>query len=130
MTSPLRYLIGAVTLAVVATGCSSSTTSSGSAATTTTATAIVGSTTRRVTSSLTAEQLQAHLGAGVPGGWAPVDEGKARVFVPGPWILETRGACIGGMNAGVISVGGMLGLSCDQLTPMKLPDQAIAIYPS
>jgi hypothetical protein len=107
------------------TGQSASRSPSGSAATTTTRT---GGTT--IAPSLTADQLRAHLGAGAPSGWAPVDEGKARVFVPGTWILESKGACIGGMNAGVISVGGMLGLSCDQLTPMKLPDQAIAIYPS
>ena len=126
VTSSFRSLIGALVLAAATLGCAGHTTPSSSATTTTDAT-----TTNTATApALTAEQLRAHLGVGVPAGWAPVDEGNARVFVPGGWTLETKGACIGGTAGGIVSVGGMLNMSCDQVTPIALPAQAIAIIPS
>jgi hypothetical protein len=44
---------------------------------------------------LTAAQLRAHDGVGVPAGWAPVDDGAARLWVPQTWTLESPGECFG-----------------------------------
>jgi len=39
---------------------------------------------------VTAEQLDAHLGVGVPKSWEPVDLGDARVWVPDNWTVEVN----------------------------------------
>ena len=88
MKSLRRYLIAAIAMTIVTAGCSSSRTTgpaSHSVTTTTTHTRTV-TTTTHAAAGLTAEQLNAHLGVGVPKGWVPVDEGDARVFVPSKWI--------------------------------------------
>ena len=80
---------------------------------------------------LTAEQLSAHLGVGVPSGWVPVDLGEARVWVPARWMLEPPDACVGNASAaGAISVGSLPGTACDSVTPIALPKQAVALLPA
>jgi hypothetical protein len=54
----------------------------------------------------TAQQLGAQAGFGVPRGWAPVDEGAARLWVPAKWTLVFGDSCSGGTaDTGVVSVG-------------------------
>jgi hypothetical protein len=127
-----RYLVGGIALLIMTAGCSSHTTRTSSPTTTTSANSVtVATTTPRPATGLTAEQLSAHLGVGVPSGWAPVDEGNARVWVPKDWILEPKGACIGSPSAvGMISVGSLPNTSCDQPVQFPLPKQAVALVPS
>ena len=62
---------------------------------------------------VTPDQLNAHLGVGVPAGWYPVDLGDARLWVPGDVTVETEGgATVCGESAqpplptpGLIGVG-------------------------
>jgi len=80
---------------------------------------------------LTAEQLDAHLGVGVPQGWDPVDAGAGRVWVPKDWILESKGACIGFPSAvGMISIGDLPQVGCDQSGQYPIPKEAVALIPS
>ncbi|MGO9876018.1 MAG: hypothetical protein ACLPVY_19750 [Acidimicrobiia bacterium] len=91
---------------------------------------------RRITTTLlaavgvTAEQLNAHLGIGVPTGWEPVDQGEARVWVPSDWILETQGSCIGGASAGMISTGKLPQANCTPASQWPIPTQAVGLVPS
>ena len=127
MRSCRRFLSSAIALAVVAAGCSSHTTQRlVTPATTTIRTTL----TRATRSALTAEQLNAHLGVGVPSGWAPVDEGAARLFVPSGWARLSHGSCIGDPSAvGMIGVGGLPNGRCDQ-SQYPVPAQAVALVPS
>ena len=79
-------LVGAVVLAVAATGCSSHATHRASPTTTTTTT--------RSAVPLTAQQMDAHLGVGVPAGWVPVDGGDARLWVPPDSNTHQDGKCV------------------------------------
>lgn len=80
---------------------------------------------------LTAQQLDAHLGVGVPNGWVPVDEGNARVFVPKDWTLEPQGMCIGDLPAaGIIGVGDLPHIGCSSAGPSLTTEQAVALIPS
>lgn len=57
-------------------------------------------------SSISDEQMRAHLGEGVAAGWVPVDYGDARVYVPSNWTV-TAGGCPTDQSApGWIDVGG------------------------
>jgi hypothetical protein len=93
-------------------------------------------TNRRITTALfaavgvTAQQLNAHLGVGVPSGWEPVDQGEARVWVPGDWTLEAQGSCIGGTSAGMISAGKLPQANCTPASQWPIPTQAVGIIPS
>ncbi len=79
---------------------------------------------------LTAEQLGAHTGAGVPGGWVPVDAGNARVFVPAVWNLSAQGSCFGGPVTGIVSVGVMPMAGCSPADQYPVPENAVAIIPT
>lgn len=75
-------------------------------------------------------QLRAHLGDGVPAGWQPADFGDARVFVPGDWLVELPGTCVGGRVApGIISLGQPLHGECDAVTRSPEPAQAVSLLP-
>jgi len=90
---------------------------------------------------LTAEQLDAHLGVGVPKGWSPVDAGDARVFVPvsnrgavidqaEKWSFESRTSCVGGNGIGVvISIGILPNAACGERATF-LPEQGVALFTS
>jgi hypothetical protein len=80
--------------------------------------------------SLSAEQLDAHTGVGVPAGWAPVDSGDARLFVPADWDVETSGTCFGGPVAGLVSVGKMPMVGCTPADQYPVPEKAVAILPA
>lgn len=76
------------------------------------------------------EQLRAHLGDDVPAGWQPVDFGDARVFVPGDWLVELPGTCVGGRIApGIISLGQALHGACDAVTRVPEPAEAVSLLP-
>ena len=79
---------------------------------------------------LTAEQLAAHTGAGVPAGWVPVDAGEARVFVPAVWNLSSQGGCFGGAMSGIVSVGVMPMAGCSPADQYPVPENAVAIIPT
>jgi hypothetical protein len=82
--------IGALVVATVCAGCSSG---GGKHSTTTTAErrSVPG---QHPSVGVTAEQLDAHLGIGVPKGWDPVDLADARLWVPDTWTIKTnRQAC-------------------------------------
>ncbi len=91
---------------------------------------------RKITTTLlaavgvTAGQLNAHLGVGVPTGWEPVDQGEARVWVPGDWILEAQGSCIGGTSPGMISTGKLSQANCTPASQWPIPTQAVGLIPS
>jgi hypothetical protein len=61
---------------------------------------------------LTAEQLDAHLGVGVPKGWYPVDLGDARIWVPANMTVETEGGATecGDFGQPPLPVNGLLAL--------------------
>jgi hypothetical protein len=128
-----RYLIAAIAFGIAMAGCSSHATrpASSSATTTITHSRTITATPRSVVG-LTAEQLDAHLGVGVPAGWSPVDEGNARVWVPSDWELQPPlqgSARICRSSAvGLISVGNLPFAGCDSRQP--LPKQAVALIPS
>lgn len=126
MRSLRRTLIGGIALAVITAGCSSHPTQRLVSPTTT----IHATLTISTLPAVTAEQLQAHLGVGVASGWAPVDDGDARVFVPSSWALVSGGACIGDPSAdGMIGVGGLPNARCDQ-SQFPIPVQAAALVPA
>ena len=61
---------------------------------------------------MTADQLNAHLGVGVPAGWRPVDMGDARVWVPADVTVETEGGATlcGDSGQPPLPVHGLLGI--------------------
>jgi len=120
------YLITTIALAIVTVGCSSHTTQHlGSPATAT----IHANLTRASVPDVTTAQLNAHLGVGVRSGWAPVDEGAARVFVPNGWTLLSHGSCIGDPSAvGMIGVGSLPNAHCG--AGFSVTAQAAALVPS
>lgn len=128
-----NYLIAAIALAIVTAGCSSGHTTrpASSSVTTTTTTNGTGTTTPRSAAGLTAEQLNAHLGVGVPAGWAPVDEGEARVWVPNDWMFaagpQAQVNCASSAP-GLISLGS-IPFGCRSLLQSGRPSQMIAILP-
>jgi len=89
--------------------------------------------TPRLPAGLSVEQVDAHLGVGVPAGWVPVDDGDARVFVPSDWMFLVRpqgNPVICTSSApGVISLGSIPFAGCRSLIPSSLPSQMIAIVP-
>ena len=125
-----RVVIGALVVAMVAAGCSSHSPSPHLSSRTTTTEPGPPTTAPHPSAGLSAAQLGAHLGAGAPAGWVPVDQGDARLFVPKAWTLEANGSCIGGGFAGMISVGSLPNTSCDQTEQVATPDQAVALIPS
>ena len=127
-----RSLIAAMALAVVTAACSSSHTTRPASSSATTATTTKGTvpTTPRSVAGLTAEQLNAHLGVGVPKGWVPVDEGEARVFVPSDWYLEPQDACAEDRSAGgIVSVGKLPHANCNPANQYSIPAQAASLIP-
>ena len=121
-----RSLIATIALAIAITGCSSSHTTrpTSSRATTTTTKNGTVPTTPRLPAGLTAEQLNAHLGVGVPAGWMPVDGYEARVWVPDDWQLQGPGGCTGDTSAaGIVSIG----VACRSLGLVPVP--AVAVVP-
>ncbi len=88
------------------------------------------STTIAPATGLTAEQLDAHTGVGVPSGWAPVDFGNARLFVPADWIVSSRGSCEGGAIAGLVSLGAIPPAGCKPSDQYPVPENAVAIIRS
>jgi hypothetical protein len=119
--TPRPYLT-AIALIIVAAACSSSHTTRPASPSATT--------TPRSATELTAEQLDAHLGIGIPAGWSPVDEGDARVFVPNDWYLGPQNHVCSTTAPGMISIGGLPGNSCDTPIPFPTPKQAVALIPS
>ncbi len=82
--------IGALAALTLCASCSSSGEKHSSATTTTTTANDHGFTTPfHPTVGVTAEQLDAHLGIGLPRSWVPVDVGDARIWVPDTWTVET-----------------------------------------
>ncbi|MGO9875783.1 MAG: hypothetical protein ACLPVY_18530 [Acidimicrobiia bacterium] len=126
-----HYLIAAFTLAIVAAACSSGHTTrpaSSSASTTTTTNNATVTTTPRLPAGLTAEQLDAHLGVGVPAGWVAVDEGDARVWAPKDWTLEGNEECIGGGSiAGMIRIGTVPQANCTPASESPIPKEAVGL---
>jgi hypothetical protein len=123
--------------ALLVAGCSSgggsqaiptSATTTAGAATTTTSDG-TATTTSKPADGLTAEQLNAHLGVGVPKGWVPVDDADARVWVPSDWELEPQGAGFCDSAVGKISIGHITNPHCDAAEPMPTPSQAVALFP-
>ena len=131
MRSFRRYLIAAIALVVATAGCSSShTTRPAASSATTTATNGPVTTTPPAVPGLTAEQLNAHLGVGVPARWSPVDEGDARIWVPNDWLVQPRGGCIGNTSApGVIGIARLPRLNCHPTGAYPPPTQAAALIP-
>jgi len=124
-----RYLIAAIALIIVTADCSSSHTTRPASSFPTTAKSGTVTTTPRLPAGLTAEQLDAHLGGGVPAGWVPVDEGGARVFVPNDWVLKPIGSCGGASLPGEITIG-FPNVGCDQPGSIPPPAQAVALLES
>jgi hypothetical protein len=81
----------------------------------------------RETPPFTASQLRAHIGIGVPSGWAPVDVGDARIWVPSSWRSELGYACHRRV-AGMVSVFKLTQANCVALTPTR--SQWVALIPS
>jgi hypothetical protein len=127
MRSFRRYLIFAVTLAVLTAGPSGYPTQHLVSPATT---AIHATLTRAMLPAVTAQQLNAHLGVGVPSGWSPVDGGDVRLFVPSDWALLSHGSCIAVPSpAGMIGVGSLPNAGCGQ-SQFPIPAQAVALVPS
>ena len=119
---------GACLFVLVLGACSSSAKTSSAPPT---GTASPGNTTALLSAvGVTPAQLDAHLGVGVRSGWEPVDEGAARVWVPGDWVREPQGACIGGHAVGMISIGGLPQANCRPAGQWPVPAQAVALSPS
>ena len=74
---------------------------------------------------LNSVELNAALGEDVPPGWAPVDRGAARVFVPSDWNLAPRSLCLGGAP-GMISVDILPNAACAESGTFA-PKQAAAL---
>ncbi len=127
-----RSLIATIAVAIATAGCSSSHTTRAASASVTTTTNTGGVTLpRRPATRLTAEQLDAHLGVGVPAGWSPVDDGKARLWVPDSWPIESQGVCIGGKSeTGVVGIGQLPEAGCKPATEWPIPAQAVGLYPA
>ena len=64
-----------------------------------------GTTTALPVTRVAAVQLAAHLGVGVPRGWAPVDFGDARVWVPSEWYRRFGPLCIPGHGHSSVGAG-------------------------
>jgi hypothetical protein len=117
----------AVALAVVTVGCSSQPAGRASSAPTTTENATL---TTATVHAVTTAQLNAHLGVGVPSGWAPVDLVGARVFVPSGWTRPAHGSCIGNPAAvGMVGVGTLPNAPCDP-SQYSVTAQAAALIAS
>jgi hypothetical protein len=81
-------------------------------------------------SDATAEQLNAHLGVGVPKVWSPVDEGEARLWVPDDWFVNPQGTCDDdALAARMISIG-KVPQACPSSRLVPIPKQLIALVPS
>jgi len=135
-----RYLIAAIALAIVTAACSSSqnlpppfppNTNTNTNTTTNNGTV---TTTPRLPAGLTAELLDAHLGVGIPTGWLPVDEGETRVWVPPDWVVladaQTKTTFCGSSAPGLISIGSLPFVGCDQPYLLPIPQQEVALIPS
>ena len=117
----------ALALTVATAGCSSHTAGRASSAPTTTQSATLTTATVRA---VTITQLNAHLGVGVPPGWAPVDYRNSRVFVPSGWTRLAHGSCIGNpVAAGMVGVGTLPNAPCDP-SQYAVAAQAAALIPS
>src|ERR1700688_3820543 len=80
---------------------------------------------------VTAEQLDAHLGIGVPKGWEPVDLADARVWVPDTWTVRTnRQACRLPDQPAIVGVVGLgtVNLGCPGETDVSQP--SVSLLPS
>jgi hypothetical protein len=81
-----------IVLALLVAACSSG--SHHAAARPTTVPSTVPTTTPGTAAGFTPEQLDAHLGVGVPRGWDPVDGGNARLWVPNTWTFGLGETCV------------------------------------
>jgi hypothetical protein len=102
-------VIGALMVVAMCAGCSSG----GEKHPTTPTSNSPGAPAPRPSVGVTAEQLDAHLGVGVPKSWEPVDLGDARIWVPDNWTVETntqacglpdRPAIVGVVGLGTVDV--------------------------
>ena len=128
-----RYLTTAIALIIVTAGCSSSHTTRPASSSETTTTTIdqTVTTTPRLPAGVTAEQLNAHLGVGVPKGWGSVDEGNARVWVPSRWIPAAQGTCFtDAAYPGVVSIGGFPSTTCDHPGHIPIQRQEVVLIPT
>ena len=78
----------------------------------------------------TAEQLRAHDGVGAPAGWAPVDMGAARVWVPAEWVVEATESCYGGVQGGLVGLGRIANGYCQSASQSSLPADVVSLVPS
>jgi hypothetical protein len=102
-------VIGTLAVVAVCAGCSSPGEKHSTATTQTAPAANRNITTRHPTVGVTAEQLDAHLGVGVPKSWDPVDTGDARIWVPDNWTVEMNAQACGLPDrpamVGVVGIG-------------------------
>lgn len=127
-----RLLVLALTVLALCASCSSSGEKHSSAATTTTANDHRFAPRFRPTVGVTAEELDAHLGIGLPRSWEPVDVGDARVWVPDTWTVETTTlACGLSDRPPVVGVVGIdtVDFSCPS-DPSFEPQQAVSLISS
>ena len=88
---------------------------------------------KRPAPALGPEQLRAHDGIGVAAGWAAVDAGDARVFVPQSWIDFSFSGCTRDVpSSGSVSIGEIAVQTCDHASHLNNapPTEAVALVPS
>ena len=124
--------IGALAALALCASCSSGGAKHSSATTTTTANDHRFAKAFHPTVGVTAEQLVAHLGIGLPRRWEPVDVGDARIWVPDTWTVDTTTlACGLPDRPPVVGVVGIdtVDFSCPS-DPSFDPQQAVSLISS
>jgi hypothetical protein len=79
---------------------------------------------------LSETSLRAHEGVGLPRGWAPVDAGDARLWMPAKWTLEYGYSCVGSPPETDVVYVGLNSLANCEPPGQPLPQQAAAFMPS
>jgi len=74
-------------------------------------------------------QLRAHEGVAVPHGWAPVDGGDARLWVPAKWSLDYGNGCVDGSGQTDVAYVGLISLANCQPKGNPVLEQAAAFTP-
>jgi hypothetical protein len=118
-----------VSLALLVAGCSSGRAQSTSPPTAHNRSASATIEAGRSASVLTAAQLHAHEGLGVPTGWAPVDGGDARLWVPATWTLEYGAGCTNGSGQTNVAYVGLTSLATCHPIGNPALEQAAAFAP-
>jgi len=123
--------IGSFVVAAACAGCSSSAQKHSTTTTPNATTNRRGVPTQHLSVGVTAEQLDAHLGIGVPKGWEPIDLGNARIWVPDSWtVLTNDQACALPDRPAVV---GVVGLGTADLACPGQPyvlQQSVSLLPS